>query len=274
LRLGTLSKLKSIGQSPVQYQLPLSDQLINLNPLIGKKIHFQYQGVIHCMHCHKKTKTSFSQGHCYRCFKTLAQCDLCMMKPEICHHAQGTCRNPEWAEGFCMQSHVVYLANSSGVKVGITRQTQIPTRWIDQGAVQALPIFKVSTRYLSGLVEVIMAQHVSDKTSWQKMLKSKANAVNLKEIRDELWKLCAEELSDLSTKFGKESLIWLKNEKIIEIDFPIEQYPVKVKSLNFDKQAEISGILQGIKGQYLLLDSGVLNIRKFTGYEVAFFSES
>ncbi len=268
--LGTLSKLKTTWDSPVRYQLPLSDQLVALNPLIGHPLKFVYEGVITCTHCHKKTKKSFSQGHCYRCFKTLAHCDLCIMKPEICHYDKGTCRDPKWGDDFCMQPHFVYLANSSGVKVGITRHTQIPTRWIDQGAVQALPIFKVSTRLLSGLVEVIIAQHVSDKTSWQKMLKSKAESVDLIAQRDQLLALCATELDQLKQKFGDDSMKLLTDEAMIEIDFPIEQYPLKVKSLNFDKQAEISGILQGIKGQYLFLDTGVLNIRKFTGYEVDF----
>ncbi|MCK4494220.1 MAG: DUF2797 domain-containing protein, partial [Methylococcales bacterium] len=146
----------------------------------------------------------------------------------------------------------------------------IPTRWIDQGAVQALPIFKVSTRLLSGLVEVIIAQHVSDKTSWQKMLKSKAEAVDLIAQRDQLLALCATELNQLTQKFGADSITLLADETPIDIDFPIQKYPLKVKSLNFDKQAEISGVLQGIKGQYLFLDTGVLNIRKFTGYEVDF----
>lgn len=268
--LGTLSKLKTTWDQPVRYQLPLSDQLVDLNPLIGQSIKFTYDGVINCTHCHKKIKKSFSQGHCYRCFQLLAACDLCIMKPEMCHHAQGTCREPDWGYDFCMQPHFVYLANSSGVKVGITRHTQIPTRWIDQGAVQALPIFSVSTRLLSGLVEVIIAQHVSDKTSWQKMLKSKAEAVNLIAIRDQLLEQCAVELNQLEQKFGKSSMNLLTDEAMVDINFPVESYPTKVKSLNFDKQAEISGVLEGIKGQYLLLDTGVLNIRKFTGYEVDF----
>ncbi|MDQ7091894.1 MAG: DUF2797 domain-containing protein [Methylococcales bacterium] len=266
--LGILSKMKTELTSTVQYQLPLSEQLVDLNPLIGQPIKLVYNGHISCIHCHQKTKKSFSQGYCYRCFRSLPQCDLCIMKPEQCHYAEGTCRDPNWGDAFCMQPHFVYLANSSGIKVGITRHTQIPTRWIDQGAVQALPIFKVSSRYLSGLIEVIIAKHVSDKTSWQRMLKSKPEPVDLIAKRDELLATCASELKTLNDQFGDNALAYLTDEKVIDIEFPVVNYPTKVKSLNFDKQAEISGHLEGIKGQYLLLDSGVINIRKFTGYEI------
>lgn len=266
--LGNLRKMKTEWANPVRYQLPLSDQLVDLNPLIGQSIKLIYRGNIVCVHCHKKTKKSFNQGYCYRCFKSLAQCDLCIMKPETCHYQQGTCREPEWGDAFCMQPHFVYLANSSAVKVGISRYTQIPTRWIDQGAVQALPVFKVPSRYLSGLVEVIIAQHVSDKTSWQKMLKAKPETQDLLAKRDQLLNLCELELNQIKQTWGKEALELLDDEKIITIDFPIVSYPDKVKSFNLDKQPEVSGILQGIKGQYLLLDSGVINIRKFTAYEI------
>lgn len=267
---GILHKMKTELATPVRYQLPLSDTLIDLNPFIGKAIKLSHSGNIFCVHCHNKTKKSFNQGYCYRCFTTLAQCDMCIMKPETCHYTKGTCREPSWGDEFCMQPHFVYLANSSSIKVGITRHTQIPTRWIDQGAVQALPIFKVASRHISGLVEIALANHVADKTSWQKMLKTQPDNLNLISKRDELLTLCANELNEIKNQFGSEALELLKDEEIIDIHFPVEKYPTKVKSFNFDKQPEVSGILQGIKGQYLLLDTGVINIRKFTGYEVEF----
>jgi len=264
---GFIRKMVTQLTQPVRYQLPLSEQLIDLNPLIGQSIRLRYTGQITCVHCQRKTKKSFSQGYCYPCFKALAQCDLCIMKPETCHYEAGTCRDPEWGQTFCMQPHIVYLANSSGIKVGITRETQIPTRWIDQGATQALPILKVSSRYLSGLVEVIIAQHVSDKTSWQKMLKGQAQNVDLIAKRDELLSVCEQEIAALKPRLGEEAIEFL-HEEIVAIEFPVETYPEKVKSFNFDKTPEVSGILRGIKGQYLLLDSGVINLRKFSGYEV------
>jgi hypothetical protein len=191
------------------------------------------------------------------------------MRPETCHYAAGTCREPEWGEQFCMQDHIVYLANSSGVKVGITRINQVPTRWIDQGATQALPIFRVKTRLQSGLVEVIFKNHVSDRTDWRKMLKGEAEPLDLLEIRQTLMMACADEITALQEQFGPEAITALDNETILDIRYPVEQYPEKVKSLNFDKTPEITGTLKGIKGQYLILDTGVLNMRKFTGYHVS-----
>jgi len=128
------------------------------------------------------------------------------MKPETCHYEAGTCREPSWGEEFCFQPHVVYLANSSSIKVGITRQTQIPIRWIDQGAVQALPIFRVQSRYISGLVEIAIAKHVSDKTSWQQMLKNKAEPIDLAARRDELIAVCNAELDEITRRFGPKAI--------------------------------------------------------------------
>ena len=265
---GNLRKMKVELANPVQYQLLLSDQQINLNALIGRPIKLVFTGKISCIHCDRSIKKSFSQGYCYPCFRSLAQCDMCIMKPETCHFEAGTCREPSWGEEFCFQSHYVYLANSSGIKVGITRGTQIPIRWIDQGAIQALPIFKVKSRYISGLIEVAIAEHVSDKTSWQRMLKNLVEPVDLKNKRDELVELCKVEIAEITQRFGDDSVTFLADEENVEINFPVDTYPLKVKSFNFDKTAEVAGVLQGIKGQYLLFDTGVINIRKFSGYEV------
>jgi hypothetical protein len=193
---------------------------------------------------------------------------MCIMKPETCHYDAGTCREPDWGQQFCFQPHVVYLANSSGIKVGITRCTQIPTRWIDQGAVQALPVFEVASRYISGLIEVTLAQHVSDKTSWQQMLKNNVENLDLPKLRDALLAICSDEIAGLRDRFGADAIRLLSDAEALAIAYPVLEYPHKVKSFNLDKSPEVSGVLQGVKGQYLLLDSGVINIRKFAGYEV------
>ena len=169
---------------------------------------------------------------------------------------------------FCFQPHYVYLANSSGIKVGITRANQIPTRWIDQGAIQALPFFQVASRQISGLIEVILAQHISDKTSWQQMLKNHTQALDLAVIRHQLLDLCAAELEAVRQRFGADSMTVLEHANSIDIEYPVLSYPSKIKSFNFDKDSTVSGVLQGIKGQYLLFDTGVINIRKFSGYEI------
>lgn len=255
---------------PVQYELLLSDQAIPLNPLVGKPVKLIYTGKISCVHCGRPTKKSFSQGYCYPCFISLAQCDMCIMKPETCHYTAGICREPAWGEVFCMQTHYVYLANSSGIKVGITRQNQIPTRWLDQGAAQALPIFKVQSRHVSGLVEVVIAKHISDKTSWQQMLKNNVEPIDLAAKRDELKETLKTELADITQRFGAQAIEYLAHEQAVDIHYPVNRYPDKVKSFNLDTNPEVSGILEGIKGQYLLLDTGVINLRKYSGYEIVF----
>lgn len=265
--IGTLKKLKTELGQPVIYHLPVGDELHPLNERIGQPLSLTFTGKIFCIHCGRKTSKSFSQGFCYPCFKKLAQCDTCIVKPETCHYDAGTCREPDWAQSHCFQPHFVYLANSSGIKVGITRGNQIPTRWMDQGAIQALPIARVSSRYLSGLLEVALAEHVSDKTNWRTMLKGAVDPLDLAAKRDELMAECQGKIEDLKIRFGEDS-ITLLDEAIVTIDYPVDVFPTKVSTHNFDKKADVSGQLMGIKGQYLMLDTGVINIRKFAGYEV------
>ncbi len=253
---------------PIDYWLTLDDHELHLNPLIGQQVNLAYTGQIACVHCGKPTRKSFNQGYCYPCFTRLAQCDLCILKPEQCHFHKGTCREPEWAENFCFQPHIVYLANASGIKVGITRINQIPDRWIDQGAIQALPVLKARSRYISGLAEVIIARHVSDKTSWQKMLKNQTEHQDLTAWREKLLNDCATELEAIRQSHGDDALIELSEAEQLELNYPVSVYPDKVKSFNLDKTPTITGTLLGIKGQYLLFDSGVINIRKFSGYQV------
>ena len=267
---GHLKKMLSKLADPVEYELPVGDQCVPLNPLLGKTIKLKYEGEINCSSCGKRTKKSYSQGFCYVCMTQLAQCDLCIMKPETCHYHLGTCREPEWGERFCFQDHIVYLANSSGLKVGITRHTQIPTRWIDQGATQALPLFKVKTRLQSGQIEMALKQHVSDKTDWRKMLKGQADIKNLHEERERLMKAAESEINAVKAAHKTGDIDIINEMDQIDIKYPVLEYPKKVTSFNFDKTPEVEGRLMGIKGQYLILDSGVLNIRKFTSYQVQF----
>ena len=254
-------------QGHIHYQLPIGEQLLPLNELIGKQLTLIYHEHISCSHCGRKTKKSFSQGYCYPCMQKLAQCDMCIMKPETCHFEQGTCREPEWGEANCFVPHYVYLANTSGLKVGITRHTQIPTRWIDQGATQALPIFKVNTRLQSGLVEIALAEFIADKTNWRTMLKGNAEPMDLIAKSQALIPLISEKLNDIRLKFGEDSVEQLSSD-IVNLNFPVEEFPTKITSHNFDKNPEVSGILRGIKGQYLFFDTGVINIRKFSSYHI------
>lgn len=265
--LGTLKKMKSSLGNEVEYQLPVGDEYLPLNPLIGKTLKLTYTGNIFCDACGKKTKKSYSQGHCFPCMKKLARCDMCIMKPETCHYAKGTCREPEWGDTHCMVPHYVYLSNTSGLKVGITRHTQLPTRWIDQGATQALPILKVKTRQVSGLVEIALAEMVADKTNWRAMLKGDNENIDLKTEAERLLPTIETRLNELMALYGEDAVEQL-NEELVSIQYPVTQYPTKITSHNFDKNPVVKGTLVGIKGQYLIFDTGVINIRKFTSYEV------
>lgn len=232
-----------------------------MNQYLGKTLTLQCTGKIFCTHCGKGTKKSFAQGYCYPCFIKLAQCDSCVMSPEKCHYAQGTCREPAWGDSHCNIDHCVYLANSSGIKVGITRMTQIPVRWIDQGASFAVPLFKVKTRHISGLLEVAIKQFVPDRTQWQRMLKGEVEAIDLEQAR-----------FDIFEKVKSEALLhqaeFLQNETVRTFIYPVLEYPKKVTSFSFDKELKVEGTLMGIKGQYLIFDTGVINVRKFTGYQL------
>jgi hypothetical protein len=271
---GTLEKMTVQLGAPVQYSLRLSEAAVPVNPLLGQRIRLEYLGAIHCSHCKRKTNKSFSQGYCYPCFKKLPQCDVCIMSPERCHHELGTCRDPQWGQDFCMTDHVVYLANSSGVKVGITRGTQLPTRWLDQGATQGLPILRVATRQQSGLVEDLLRSQVADRTNWRALLKGDAEAVDLPAVREQIFDACAEGLQVLQQRYGLQAIQMLPSAEVVQIRYPVQTYPSKIVSLDLEKTPVVEGVLQGIKGQYLLLDTGVINIRKFTAYNVAVSCEA
>ena len=265
---GVIRKMRVVPTVPVSYRLPVGDSEVDLSPYLGCTVALEYSGKIFCIECGKRTKKSFNQGHCFRCLRTLASCDMCIVKPEQCHYHLGTCREPQWGEQYCMQTHVVYLANSSGLKVGITRGSQVPTRWIDQGAAQALPVFEVRTRYDAGLIEVAMKAFVGDRTDWRRMLKGEPEMLDLIAERTRLLEAAHMSLSAEGIPSSEQGVRLLADACPVHFSYPVLTYPDKVRAHNFDKEARIEGALLGIKGQYLILDNGVLNVRKFAGYEV------
>lgn len=270
---GTLRKLVTRAEQPVAYEMPLGDARLPLNGLIGQRIRLEFRGEINCIHCGRKTKKSYNQGYCFPCCRDLARCDQCIVKPEQCHHHLGTCREPEWGEEHCMIPHFVYLANTTGVKVGITRHSQVPTRWIDQGAVQALPVCRVQTRRQSGLLEVALAGHIADKTNWRALLKTDAEPRDLAAERARLRDEVAPALAALQEQFGLQALQWLDDAEETRLQYPVTGYPEKIVSLKFDRHPVIEDELLGIKGQYLLFRQGAINIRSHGGYRVALSTE-
>lgn len=257
---GLLHKMKTEFGQPIQYSLVLEGTTLLMNELIGKNIAIHFSGTIICSSCSKKIKKTFQDGFCYNCFQSAPEASECVIRPELCKAHLGEGRDLEWEERNHNQPHVVYLASSDTVKVGVTRATQVPSRWIDQGAFAAIRLAETPNRFEAGRLEVALKSVFTDKTNWQRMLKNEIDeSIDLEE---EKWQLHEQLPSDLTAYFSE-------NDEIIEMNYPVELYPSKVKSLSFDKTPEITGKLSGIKGQYLLFEDGsVLNIRKHTGYEV------
>lgn len=259
---GNLSKMRTVYKTPVQYFLTLGDEEIMMNDLIGKDINIDYEGVIHCRVCGRKIKKAYGEGFCYPDFLKSPQNSPCIIHPEKCEAHLGKGRDMEWEKAHHLQPHIVYLALSSGLKVGVTRATQVPTRWIDQGAWKAGVIAETPYRRLAGEIEVALKQYVSDKTPWQKMLKNVlAEDVLLEQELPKIRKL-------IENEFG-EYIVEEEKNGIMEIVYPVVDYPTKVKSVTLDKVPKVSGQLMGIKGQYLIFEEGkVINIRRHTGYEI------
>ncbi len=257
---GNLEKMESEQHSPVQYTLHLGSEQIPMNTLIGSEIRIDFQHQIHCQHCGRLTTKSYFSGYCWPCYKTLPQTDDCIFHPELCQAQEGISRDMEWSEKFCLQPHVVYLALSSDVKVGVTRESQIPTRWIDQGASEAIVLARTHNRHEAGLIEVFLKKHLPDKTNWRLMLQNK-----VKEGVD----LLAEKkrVADLLVPTF-ESFI-SPDDTLYRFEYPVETYPEKIRSIKLDKQSQIRARLIGIKGQYLLFDDHTcLNVRNHGGYQV------
>lgn len=237
------------------------------NALVGKQIELIYAGKTTCVSCGVQDQSLSQDGHCDSCCKIKAVCDLCNVKPELCHYEAGTCREPSWGEENCFTPHSVYLSVTSGVKVGITRTKKLPQRWIDQGATQGVQILSVDKRLTAGLVEQIICSVMKDKTNWRTMLTGEST-FDLAAIADEI----APQIEQALSLYG--DMVTRTKEAEVTMAYPVEQYPAKVgNALNLEKTPVISGTVLGIKGQYLILDTGVFNWRKYIGYHVELKAE-
>lgn len=268
MKTGFIKKMAVTHTTPIQYDLMINHEKITLNNYFNKKITLEFLGEIYCIQCGRKTKQSFQQGFCFPCMQKINSCNNCMIHPEKCLVETGQCDPADWAHAHCHQTQLVYLANSSGLKVGVTRTTNNPSRWIDQGALQALPIFQTHNRYQAGLIEVALKKYAADKTNWRAMLLDNIAHIDLIAEQNRLLSEAETDLEPILKKYV-DQIILLKNEQVLTFDYPVVEYPKKIISLSFDKTPKISGILLGIKGQYLMLSSGVLNVRKFGGYRLS-----
>ena len=253
-----LKKMTTELLDTVRYYLDMGDDFIIANELLDKKIGIRFKSY-QCLSC-GSDEPIFAQGMCKKCYFESPQTGEWIMKPELSKAHLGIAdRDLAYEQSVQLQPHIVYLAKTSDIKVGVTRQTQVPTRWIDQGADAAIAILQTPNRHLAGQAEVLIKQHISDKTSWQKMLKGISTDKNLLDVKNQVKDYLTDELQSY----------WLDDSEIIDIHYPVLQYPEKVKSINLEKVREFSGVLKGIKGQYFIFDDGrVFNIRNHSGYVV------
>ncbi len=257
---GVLTKMKTEFTSPINYFLVFENDFINMNQLLDKRIKITFEKY-ECLNC-RQDKPIYRQGFCKSCFYETPSAGDWIMRPELSKaHLNEEDRNLEFEKKMQLQPHIVYLANSSDVKVGVTRKAQVPTRWIDQGAHEAIEIVEVPNRYLAGITEVALKEHVSDKTNWRKMVTNEIIDANLEVEKEKLAQYIPNEVKPYYIK---------SKSKEINISFPVHQYPEKVKSLNLGKTPKYEGVLKGIKGQYLIFeDNTVFNIRGNEGNYVS-----
>jgi hypothetical protein len=259
---GNLLKMRSAhtGENKVGYYLDLGEERIFMNSLVGKQIELTFTGVINCISCGKVTKKSFAQGFCFICMQTAPEAEECVLRPALCKAHMGVARDMEYAKQHCLKPHFVYLANAGDVKVGITRESQIPTRWIDQGASSAIKICMTPNRHIAGLIEMHLGKSFTDKTSWKRMVTNNVDAtLNLHNFREKALSLLTPEMLQFMCD----------DEVVYNFEFPVVEYPVFPAAINLDSSQQIKGVLKGIKGQYLLFDNDrVMNVRKHSGYFV------
>ena len=255
---GVLTKMQTEFSNPIQYYLVFDSDFIHVNQLLDKNISIRFVKY-QCLNCGQNLPI-YRQGFDKQCFFQIPQAADWIMRPELSMaHLGKEDRDLEYEKKVQLQPHVVYLANSSNVKVGVTRKSQVPTRWIDQGAHEAIEIVEVPNRYLAGITEVALKAYVSDKTNWRSMLKNEIKDQDLIEWRHKLKPYIPDEAKDYFIESNTET----------HLEFPVLKYPEKVKSLNLDKTPEYSGVLKGIKGQYLIFeDNTVFNVRANEGYVV------
>lgn len=257
---GQLRKMTHEAATPIQYFLSLDEKPFPITAQVGNEITLTFLGTITCVECGRKIKKTYNQGYCFPCARDLPENAMCSVRPELCQHEHGNEADRAFYREYCADDHYVYLSLTSGAKVGITRHFNIPSRWIDQGAVQGLIIAKVPERILSGKIEVAISEHMSDKTNWRKMLKGEVDAVDLQKIRSQVLEFIPQELREYI----------LTDQQVQSFTYPVQRVPEKISSHNLDKFGELTGVLTGIKGQYLIFEKTVINLRKYAGYHVEF----
>ncbi len=259
---GNLLKMRSeVINDKVNYSLFLNDKPLLINDIVGKEIILEHTGVINCIKCGAVTKKSYAQGFCYNCMISASETEDCVLKPALCKAHLGIARDIEYAREHCLKPHFVYLSNTGVVKVGVTRQSQIPTRWVDQGATTAIKLCKTPNRHIAGMIEIHLNQFFTDKTLWRKMVTNNVENENMNQQKE----IAISHLNETMKPFID------SENRVYNFIYPVNKYPAKPQTATFDKQNKFEGILTGVKGQYLIIDGEqVFNVRRHNGYEVNF----
>jgi hypothetical protein len=266
---GNLRKMNtSLVNGRAEYHLPLFDVLepsetIAMNQWVGREIAIQWEQAIHCIVTGKKIKKTYGEGMSFDAQQSSPQAVESILRPELSRIHEGIAlRDAAWEEAHHNQPHYVYLSRTSGIKVGVTRTVNVPSRWIDQGAVEAIVLAETPYRQLAGLIEVELKSHFNDKTQWNAMLRP------IRPQGEELLNLKDQAMDRLGEAYEP---FFSDHDEVTTIEYPVLNYPAKIASVKFEKTPEIRSTLVGIKGQYLLFGNGmVLNIRSQSGYRVTF----
>jgi hypothetical protein len=253
--------MTTIVHEPVGYLILADNDFVKVNPFIGKEIGLTFLHEKYCASCGNQFKDLYRMGFCRNCFFTKPEAGESIIRPELSRaHEDIEDRDLAFEKGYQLQPHVVYLANSGGLKVGVTRAKQKAHRWMDQGASGAIVLAETTNRFEAGQIEVALKAHLSDKTVWQRMLKNEEEALDMVAEKQKAIELLQGELKKFTSK----------DDTVYQFEYPVTNYPTKVKSINLDKQEKLSAVLQGIRGQYLIFEGGaVINLRAHTGYRIS-----
>ena len=259
---GIMRKMRGVAGSPIRYEMPIGDDHVLLNPLLGKILTITHTGEVYCVSCGKRTSKSYAQGYCFPCFQDSPECSPCIIRPDLCRAHEGFGRDMDWERENHLVDQVIYVAWTGGLKVGVTRAANVDTRWIDQGATKGVKLAVTPNRQIAGLIETNLKAHISDRTNWRRMLSDgEITADDMLRAKHGL----ATRLDDSLQEY------WTDDDFVTEISYPVVEFPGKVKSVSLNKEPAVNGALMGIKGQYLIFDGGrVMNVRNHQGYNITF----
>ena len=129
---GNIRKMRTELSDEVQYTLPLYEvieplEMVSMNQFIGQEISLQFENEINCVVTGKRIKKAYGDGMSYDAFMSSPMASPSIIRPELSRIHEGIAlRDKEWEEKHHLTPHLVYLSLTSEVKVGVTRETNIP----------------------------------------------------------------------------------------------------------------------------------------------------